>query len=82
MHELAGASLQVAALRKHMKILEERLRSERHSHAVKFSEIEKQLIQENAKLKVGSCFCRKISFHIIHLFQTIHVYNTINFFPR
>ncbi|OWA50552.1 hypothetical protein BV898_15064 [Hypsibius exemplaris] len=45
---------EVAALRKHMKLLEERLRNERHSHAIKFSEIEKQLIQENAKLKVST----------------------------
>ncbi|XP_055328246.1 golgin subfamily A member 6-like protein 7 [Paramacrobiotus metropolitanus] len=45
---------EAAALRKHIKILEERLRNERHSHAVKFSELEKQLIQENAQLKVST----------------------------
>ncbi|GAV03480.1 hypothetical protein RvY_13898 [Ramazzottius varieornatus] len=51
---LIGSSYEIAALRKHVKILEERLRAERHTHAVKFSEVEKQLIQENARLKVST----------------------------
>lgn len=65
--------LQTTALRKHIKILEDRLRGERHTHAAKFSEIEKSLIQENAKLKVQNTrinlgFFPTISFVLDSLF--------------